>query len=62
MPKGVMLSHENIVAAVSATLLQLAEHKPHKVNGHLHFILQKQLFLLMVLDTVINYLFYANAY
>lgn len=31
-PKGVMLSHENIVADVSATLLQLAEHKPHKVT------------------------------
>ena len=27
-----MLTHENIVADVSATLLQLAEHKPHKVS------------------------------
>ena len=30
-----MLTHENIVADVSATLLQLAEHKPHKVT-HTH--------------------------
>lgn len=38
MPKGVMLSHENIVAAVSATLLQLAEHKPHKTDVMLSFL------------------------
>lgn len=38
LPKGVMLSHENIVAAVSATLLQLAEHKPHKSDIMLSFL------------------------
>ncbi|XP_050726596.1 long-chain-fatty-acid--CoA ligase 1-like isoform X2 [Eriocheir sinensis] len=37
-PKGVMLSHENIVADVSATLLQLAEHKPHKSDVLLSFL------------------------
>uniref|UniRef100_A0A6A7FS43 Long-chain-fatty-acid--CoA ligase n=2 Tax=Hirondellea gigas TaxID=1518452 RepID=A0A6A7FS43_9CRUS len=38
MPKGVMLTHENVVAAVSATLLQLAEHKPHKSDVMLSFL------------------------
>ncbi|XP_063883836.1 long-chain-fatty-acid--CoA ligase 1-like isoform X2 [Scylla paramamosain] len=37
-PKGVMLTHENIVADVSATLLQLAEHKPHKSDVLLSFL------------------------
>ncbi|XP_066956154.1 long-chain-fatty-acid--CoA ligase 1 isoform X2 [Macrobrachium rosenbergii] len=37
-PKGVMLTHENIVADVSATLLQLAEHKPHKSDVMLSFL------------------------
>ncbi|XP_071548501.1 long-chain-fatty-acid--CoA ligase 1 isoform X1 [Panulirus ornatus] len=37
-PKGVMLTHENVVADVSATLLQLAEHKPHKSDVMLSFL------------------------
>ncbi|XP_063589550.1 long-chain-fatty-acid--CoA ligase 1-like isoform X1 [Penaeus indicus] len=37
-PKGVMLSHENVVADVSATLLQLAEHKPHKSDVMISFL------------------------
>jgi len=38
MPKGVMLTHENIVAAVSATLLNLAEHRPNKDDIMLSFL------------------------
>ncbi|KAB7503360.1 Long-chain-fatty-acid--CoA ligase 1 [Armadillidium nasatum] len=38
LPKGVLLTHENVVASVSATLVQLAEHKPHKSDVMLSFL------------------------
>jgi len=37
-PKGVMLSHENIVADVSATLLQLGDQKPNCTDVMLSFL------------------------
>ncbi|XP_076067495.1 long-chain-fatty-acid--CoA ligase 5 [Oratosquilla oratoria] len=37
-PKGVMLTHENVVADVSAVLLQMAEHKPHKSDIMISFL------------------------
>jgi long-chain acyl-CoA synthetase len=37
-PKGVMLSHENIVADVSAVLLQMGEHRPNRQDIMISFL------------------------
>ncbi|XP_021955219.1 long-chain-fatty-acid--CoA ligase 1 isoform X2 [Folsomia candida] len=37
-PKGVMLSHENIVADVSAVLLQMGEHRPCRQDTMISFL------------------------
>ncbi|ODM95370.1 Long-chain-fatty-acid--CoA ligase 1 [Orchesella cincta] len=37
-PKGVMLSHENVIACVSAVLLQLGEHRPNRSDVMISFL------------------------
>lgn len=37
-PKGVMLTHENIVAGVCAVLLQLGEHRPTNKDCMMSFL------------------------
>ncbi|CAG7734013.1 unnamed protein product [Allacma fusca] len=37
-PKGVMLSHENVIADVSAVMLQLGEHKPNRHDVMISFL------------------------
>jgi len=37
-PKGVMLSHENVVAGVSAVILQLGDHKPTSSDTMISFL------------------------
>ena len=37
-PKGVMLSHENVIADVSAVMLQLGEHRPNRHDVMISFL------------------------
>lgn len=37
-PKGVMLSHENVVAGVCAVVLQLGDHKPNVNDVMISFL------------------------
>ncbi|XP_013200983.1 long-chain-fatty-acid--CoA ligase 5 isoform X1 [Amyelois transitella] len=38
MPKGVMLTHENVVASVCSVMMQLGEHKPSKHDVMISFL------------------------
>lgn len=37
-PKGVMLTHENVVASVAAVTLQLGDHKPNSSDVMISFL------------------------
>lgn len=37
-PKGVMLTHENVIASVSAVILQLGDHKPTSSDVMISFL------------------------
>jgi len=37
-PKGVVLTHENIIADVSAVILQLGEHRPNRHDVMISFL------------------------
>lgn len=37
-PKGVMLSHENVVAGVCSVMLQLGEHRPAKTDTMISYL------------------------
>lgn len=38
MPKGVMLTHENVVASMCSVIMQLGEHKPAKNDVLISFL------------------------
>lgn len=38
MPKGVMLTHENVVASMCSVTMQLGEHRPTKTDVMISFL------------------------
>lgn len=38
MPKGVMLTHENVVASMCSVIMQLGEHRPAKTDVMISFL------------------------
>lgn len=38
MPKGVMLTHENVVSSICSVVMQLGEHRPMKSDVMISFL------------------------